>query len=140
MNPKYRILHQHEMKISSEKQTCRKTNFSFHLTYMYTAFRGGGVAGSCRPFEGSPRPHFFFYIYFTFYISSVGSGSLNLFWVIDPRPVFYLQHCIYFVSANAACPILVMKDMLAQQAAPLTLGYWTAHCRTLCIPKQNNFF
>ena len=72
MNPKYRILHQHEMTISSEKQTCRATSFSFHLTYMFTtAFLlivssggrgggGGGVAGSCRPFEGSPRPHFFF--------------------------------------------------------------------------------
>ena len=152
MNPKYRILHQHEMTISSEKQTCRATSFSFHLTYMFTtAFLlivssggrgggGGGLRGHADHLRDHPDHIFFSHIYLTFYISSVGSGSLILFWVNDPRPIFYLQHCIYFVSANAACPLLLMKDMLAQQEAPLTLGYWTAHCRTLCISKENNYF
>ena len=101
---------------------------------------GGGVRGVMQPIWGVTETTFFSYIYLTFYISSVGSGSLNLFWVIDPRPVFYLQHCIYFVSANASCPLLVMKGMLAGQAAPLTLGYWTAHCRTPWLPKENNYF
>ena len=113
--------------------------FSLNI-HVYSIPGGGGCCGVMQTIWGVTQTTFFLNIYFTFYISSVGSGSLNLFWVIDPRPVFYLQHCIYFVSANAACPILVMKDMLAQQAAPLTLGYWTAHCRTLYIPKQNNFF
>ena len=101
---------------------------------------GGGVRGHADHLRDHPDPNFFSHIYLTFYISSVGSGSLILFWVNDPRPIFYLQHCIYFVSANAACPLLLMKDMLAQQEAPLTLGYWTAHCRTLCISKENNYF
>ena len=46
MNPKYRILHQHEMKISSEKQTCRATNihvYSIPVKY----FKRGGGGGGC---------------------------------------------------------------------------------------------
>ena len=72
MNPKYRILHQHEMTISSEKQTCRATSFSFHLTYMFTtAFllivssggRGGGGGGGCGVMQtiwGITQTTFFF--------------------------------------------------------------------------------
>ena len=51
--------------------------------------------GSCRPSEGSPRPHAIFFCYTRLnkmiYISSVGAVSLHC-QVTDLRPISYLEH------------------------------------------------
>ena len=61
MNPKYRILHQHEMTISSEKQTCRATSFSFHLRYQ-PPFRtvSARIAVALVVFIKTPINHIFY--------------------------------------------------------------------------------